>query len=80
MSVVTIVMMFIMGPVLADNGFYTLFPKFVLISAISMVVYAYVSRWFKLEEAEHVIKKAKQILGKLAFGQLGLSGKGKRQE
>jgi putative peptidoglycan lipid II flippase len=76
-AAVTIVMMFLMGTVVADQGFYILFPKFVIVAGVSMVAYAFISRSFRLEEAEHVINKAKQILSKLAFGQIVAGGKKK---
>lgn len=74
-AAVTIVMMFLMGAVVADQGFYILFPKFVLVAGVSMIAYAFISRSFRLEEADHVINKAKQILSKLAFGQIVAGGK-----
>ncbi|NCU30491.1 murein biosynthesis integral membrane protein MurJ [Candidatus Saccharibacteria bacterium] len=77
MSTVTIVMMFLMGPVVADQGFYILFPKFVIVAGVSVVAYTFISRSFRLEEAEHVIDKAKQILGKIAFGQIVAGGRKK---
>lgn len=48
-----------------DQSFFTTFPKFAVIVAISLISYLLICRLFKLEEPEPVIKK----IASLAFGQ-----------
>jgi putative peptidoglycan lipid II flippase len=75
MSIVTVITVVFLGPVVADEGFYILFPKFAVITFISAVVYVLVSRRLKLLEAEHVSARAEKIMSRLAFGQIGSSNK-----
>lgn len=49
-----------------DQSFFSLFPKFVLIVAVSAVVYIAVSRALHLDEVYPILRKARTIL----FGQL----------
>lgn len=70
MAVVTILSLAFIGPAIPDQGFYILFPKFVIVSLISFVAYVYCGRAFKLEEAEHVYKKTRELVTNFAFGQI----------
>lgn len=70
MSLVTVPLLLALGPVVSSDGFYVLFPKFVLIAGLSFIVYTYVSRSLNLHEADNVIDKVEKILKKIAFGQI----------
>ncbi|MBQ3429825.1 murein biosynthesis integral membrane protein MurJ [Candidatus Saccharibacteria bacterium] len=49
-----------------DNSFFSTFPKFCLISAVSLVAYLLASYFLGLEEAEPILEKLKKLL----FGNL----------
>jgi peptidoglycan biosynthesis protein MviN/MurJ (putative lipid II flippase) len=70
MTAVTVLALLVMGPVVPDTGFYVLFPKFAVISLVSLVVYVYVSRSLNLSEADRVIDRATRIFKKIAFGEI----------
>ncbi len=48
-----------------DQGFLATFPKFLIIIVISAIVYLSLSKWFKLKEADPILKRIKRVL----FGQ-----------
>ena len=50
-----------------DTGFWSIFPKFVVISVVSFAFYVWVSSLLKLDEATPVLKRAQKIL----FGRVG---------
>ncbi len=54
-----------------DSGFWSIFPKFALISFISFAFYVWVSHHLKLGEATPVIERARKIL----FGRAGVKGR-----
>lgn len=54
-----------------DTGFWSIFPKFVVISVVSFAFYVWVSRHLKLEEALPVVERAKKIL----FGRAGANSR-----
>lgn len=70
MTIVIMVMLLITGPVIPDQGFYILFPKFVVISAVSFAAYTAIGYRLGLEEAKHVTKRVFKMAKKLAFGQI----------
>jgi putative peptidoglycan lipid II flippase len=51
-----------------DNGFWATFPKFVIIAAVSFSFYVWMSKLFKLDEADPVIARASKII----FGRAGV--------
>lgn len=51
-----------------DSGFWAVFPKFAVISIVSLSFYVWISQYLRLEEPEPVIKKVKAIL----FGRPGI--------
>ena len=71
MSFITMFAMTVAGPAIPDQGFFVLFPKFCLVAGVSALMYVFISRLLRLEEAEHVIRRAKAIISKIAFGQIG---------
>lgn len=67
-SVVTYVVVQLLQLQSTDSGFWSTFPKFVMISAVSFSFYVWMSRLFKLEEARPVIERASKIV----FGRAGV--------
>lgn len=55
----------------SDMGFWSIFPKFVIISFASFSFYVWVSRRLKLEEADPVINRVYKIL----FGRAGVNSR-----
>ena len=45
-----------------DNSFFSTFPKFCLISVVSLVAYLLTSYFLDLEEADNIIEKLKKLL------------------
>ncbi len=74
MALITAFAMTVAGPVIPDEGFFVIFPKFCLVAGVSAVMYIFASRLLHLEEADHVIRRAKTIISKIAFGQIGSRG------
>ncbi len=70
MALVTIITVAFIGPALADQGFYILFPKFGLVALLSFIAYTFIGRAFKLDEADHVYNRVKSAIMKLAFAQI----------
>lgn len=68
MGVITYVVVRIFQLQSSDNGFWATFPKFVIIAAVSFAFYVWMSKLFKLEEAEPVIARATKII----FGRAGV--------
>jgi putative peptidoglycan lipid II flippase len=58
-----------------DESFYVTFPKFALISAVSLISYVLISYLFKLSEATPVIERSKNIFLKLFFGRIVVKSK-----
>lgn len=61
MAVVTYAMVLIFPVQSTDQSFWSVFPKFCLIVAMSFSVYLGVSKLFSLEEVDPVLRKAKKI-------------------
>ncbi len=71
MAVATLIMLAFFGPVVPDEGFYMLFPKFGVVTFVSLVVYMFVGRSLELVEANQVWDKIRRTLKRIAFGQIG---------
>lgn len=54
-----------------DSGFWSIFPKFVIITLVSFGFYVWVSRRLQLDEATPVIERMRKIL----FGRAGVKGR-----
>ncbi len=54
-----------------DFGFWSIFPKFMVISIVSFVFYVWVSHRFRLAEATPVVERVRKIL----FGRVGAGGR-----
>lgn len=76
MSAVAVLTIMLVGPALASQQFIVQLAKFLVIVAVSAVVYLLVGRRLRLEEAQHVISRIKDFLRKVAFGQVRSSKKG----
>ncbi len=70
MAVFTLFTLSIFGQVVADEGFYILFPKFLTVVLVSAGVYLAVSLQLKLYEADQVWRKVRKFAKRLAFGQI----------
>ncbi|HMR72513.1 MAG TPA: murein biosynthesis integral membrane protein MurJ [Candidatus Saccharibacteria bacterium] len=70
MSVVTLFALSFFGPVVADEGFYVLFPKFIAIVLVSFVAYLLVGTKLELVEAHQVWEKIRDGVKRIAFGQI----------
>lgn len=70
MAVVTLVVISLLGPVVPDEGFYVLFPKFGLIALMSAIVYILLGRLLHLMEAQQVWDTVVTTLKRIAFGQI----------
>lgn len=70
MAVVTLITVSFFGPVVADEGFYVLFPKFCMIALVSAVAYLFICTRLDLLEAHQVWDKVRDTLKRVAFGQI----------
>lgn len=70
MAIVTFLTVIALGTVVPDEGFFVLFPKFVLITAVSFAFYLFISLRLKLKESEQVWGQIKKIVKDIAFGQI----------
>lgn len=70
MAVFTLFTLSIFGQVVADEGFYILFPKFCAVVLVSAVAYIAIGLKLQLHEAEQVWAKAQKIVKRVAFGQI----------
>ena len=62
MAVVTYAMVLLFPVQATDRSFWSVFPKFTLIVAVSFIVYIAISKVFSLQEVNPVLAKAKKIL------------------
>jgi len=69
-AVVALIIISLFGQVVADEGFYVLFPKFLVIALASAVTYLFIGRQLNLTEAHQAWGTIKNILKRIAFGQI----------
>ena len=70
MAVFTLFILSVFGQVVADEGFYILFPKFCVVVLVSAIAYLAISLRLKLYEADKVWLKIRKYAKRLAFGQI----------
>ncbi len=61
-GVVTYAMVVLMPLTREDNSFFSVFPKFALITAVSLGLYLLLSYIFKMDEAESIVRRVKSLL------------------
>lgn len=62
MAAVTYISVLLFPLSASDQSFFSSFPKFALIVAISALFYFLFSRWFKLDEVQPILSRVKKIL------------------